>query len=165
VIVKRTLGITMSEARITEQLRLRLDEAEFVYQHLPKTLERARRSSTGEQWRIFFRDQASALRIQREALRATSEWWGMRTRPCFDADVERQLNEARHAVTDRRAKPAMEKTVRAALDALRQRIMVDLEEAVQLALNIREHDLAHRLRTLLNDERSQQLVPHAIPSS
>lgn len=155
----------MSEARITEQLRLRLDEAEFVYEHLPKTLERARKSSTGEPWRHFFRDQASALRSQREALRATSESWGMRTRPCFSADVEKQLNEARLAVTDKRRTLLMEKTVHAALTSLRERIVLGLEEAVQLALRIREHDLAHRLRTLLNDERSHQLVPQVIPST
>lgn len=145
----------MSEARITEQLRLLLDEAGFVYQHLPKTLERAGKAASGERWNVFFRDQASALRTQREALRDTAEWWGMRTRPCFSTAVEKQLNEARHAVTDRRAKPTMEKTVQAVLNTLRTRVLSGLEEAVHLALRIRENDLAQRLLSLSKNERLQ----------
>lgn len=152
----------MSEAKITEQLRLLLDEVEFVYHHLPKTLERARKVSRGERWNVFFGEQADQLRIQREALRATAEGWGRRTRPCFCTAVEMQLNEARLAVTDRRAKPMMEKTVQAVLEALRTRVVSCLDEAIDLALRIREHDLAEQLRSLVHDERSHQRVAEVV---
>ncbi len=151
----------MSEAKTTEQLRLLLDEVGFVYEHLPKTLERARKASRDEPWNMFFRDQASALRTQRESLRDTAEWWGMHTRPCFSSVVEKQLNEARLAVMDRRAKNTMEKTVQAVLNTLRTRVLSGLEEAVHLALRIRENDLAQRLLSLSKKEQLQLAVMQA----
>lgn len=145
----------LSEARITEQLRLRLDEAEFVYQHLPTTLERARKGARVDAWRTFFREQAGALRAQRKALRAIADQWGLRIRPCFSPTVEKQLNEARLAVTDRRARPTMERTVQDVINSLRTRVLAGLEEAAHLALRMRENELAQHLLLLSQDERLQ----------
>ena len=162
MIGKATLITTpkiMSELKLTEQLRCRLDEVEFVYHHLPKALERARKSSGDEPWGLFFRDEASALRRQGEALRATVEWWGKRKRPYFSSAVEKHLNEARLVMTDRRVKPAIGRTIHAVLNTLRGSVISGLEEAVRLALRIQEHELAQRLRALLKDERLHQPAP------
>ena len=75
----------MSEARITEQLRLRLDEVSLVYEQLPITLERARKVIDRGPWNTFFHDQATALKSQLQALRAAALVWGKRTRPFFSA--------------------------------------------------------------------------------
>lgn len=138
-----------------EQLRLRLDEIEFVYQHLPTTLERARKGARADAWRTFFHEQADALRAQRKSLRALADQWGMRARPCFSPAVEKQLNEARLAVTDRRTKHAMERTVRLVIGSLRTRVLSGLEEAAHLALRMRENELAQHLLLLSKDERLQ----------
>ena len=59
----------MTETKITEQVRLRLDEVAFVYKQLPLTLERAQRTTLAQRWNSFFHDQARAVRRQQIALR------------------------------------------------------------------------------------------------
>jgi hypothetical protein len=148
----------MTETKITEQVRVRLDEVAFVYKQLPLTLERARRTTLLERWNAFFHDQARAVRRQQAALRQTTASWGVRTRPCFCPWVEDQLNEARHALSSKRGPEKMEDNIGRILSALRKRVLVLLEEAVDLAVKIREPDLAQQLRSMLQVERVQQEV-------
>ena len=148
----------MSEGRITEQLRIRLDEVGLVYHQLPKTLDRALKATEGGDWRVFFQEQASVLRRQLLSLRAMAQDWGKRTRPFYSPEVEEQLNEALHAVRNRRAVPSMEEAVRNVLLVLRARVLVRLDEAIQLATTIREHELVGRLRTLHEEESQLQLA-------
>ncbi len=93
----------MTETKITEQVRLRLDEVAFVYKQLPLTLERAQRTTLADRWNAFFHDQARAIRRQQETLKQTAASWGVRLRPYFCPWVEAQLNEARHALSAKRA--------------------------------------------------------------
>jgi hypothetical protein len=148
----------ISEARITEQLRLRLDEVGLVYQQLPITLERARKATVGEAWHAFLHDQATALKSQWLILRATAASWGKRTRPFYSPEVDEQLNEALHAVRAKRIVPAMEERVRDVISVLRARVLARLEEAIELATSIREHDLVERLRHLYREESDLQLA-------
>lgn len=148
----------MSEARITEQLRLRLDEVGMVYQQLPITLERARKATVGEAWHAFLIEQASALKSQWHVLRDTATTWGKRTRPFYSPEVDEQLNEALHAVRAKRIVPAMEERVRNVISVLRARVLARLEEAIELAARIREHDLVERLRHLYREESELQSI-------
>lgn len=148
----------ISEARITEQLRLRLDEVGLVYQQLPITLERARKATVGAAWHAFLHDQATALNSQWQVLRATAASWGKRTRPFYSPEVDEQLNEALHAVRAKRIVPAMEERVREVIAVLRARVLARLEEAIELAARIREHELVERLRHLYQEESELQLA-------
>lgn len=152
----------MTETKITEQVRIRLDEVAFVYKQLPKTLERARKTTIRERWTAFFHDQARAIRRQQAVLRQTTASWGVRLRPCACPWVEDQLNEARHAMSSKRSTAAMEDKVEGVLSALRTRVLLLLEEAIVLASKIREQALAEQLRAMLQVERVQQEVARQV---
>jgi len=156
----------MSEGRITEQLRLRLDEVGLVYEQLPITLERARKAVVGEAWHAFLHDQAAALKDQLQALRAAASSWGKRTRPFYSPEVDEQLNEALHAVRVQWVIPATEDRLRQVIAVLRARVLARLEEAIDLARRIREYELVDRLRHLHQEERIHQVaVDHEGPAT
>jgi len=155
----------MATRSFIRTLEVKLDEAFFVFWHLPKQLTSASKRLGLNTMRSDVLARARLLQAHAtKLLAALQQWGGRRPRPCDCADLATELNDLRHAAKSPAPDRWLYTTALRISSRLSQMVQQRLEQARRLAVMLGEQGLAAALKELL-DERRHATAQLDLPQS